>query len=383
MVNCSGAMSKVMAISRIFWLTGLFMAGNAAWAQQANVYLPAPPKLEIPAPQATSTDGFFSGSAIQASSRAEVVANYHSRFVANANFGDAQMGWTGSTATCTVGTIAGAYQNATLGLINYVRAMAGLPDAVSFDATKSFKNQAAALMYSRNNDIDHFPPPSWPCYSAAGAEGGGNSNIALGVAGPQAIILYMDDPGAGNTAAGHRRWILYPPQTAMGAGSVPFNVPGGSICGAGSTTCFSSNALWTLGPFGARPATPNGTAWPPRGFVPFQILPHGSGRWSFSYPGANFSGATVTVSRVGAGALPVALDSTNDNGYGDNTIVFRPAGIVTSPPPVDVTYNVNIAGVSGAGVPPSFNYDVTVIDPAITPLVPKPSLSPIFLLLLD
>src|SRR3990167_2540769 len=180
MVNGIGARSKAMVISRIFCLAGFFMAANAVWAQQANVYLPAAPRLEIPAPRTAPTDGLSGSDAIQiqTGNRAEVVASYQARFVANNNFGDAQMGWTGSTATCAAGTIAAAYQNATLGLINYFRAMAGLPDTVAFDATKSFKNQAAALMYSRNNDIDHFPTSSWPCWSAAGAEGGANSNIA-------------------------------------------------------------------------------------------------------------------------------------------------------------------------------------------------------------
>ena len=48
----------------------------------------------------------------------------------------------------------------------------------------------------------------------------GKSNLFLGRSGAGAIAGYMDDPGSGNTAAGHRRWIIDPRQTTMGSGSV-------------------------------------------------------------------------------------------------------------------------------------------------------------------
>ena len=49
-----------------------------------------------------------------------------------------------------------------------------------------------------------------------------------------------------------------------------------------------------------RPGTRDGfVAWPPKGYVPYQaVYP----RWSFSYPGADFSGASVTMSRVPGGS---------------------------------------------------------------------------------
>jgi hypothetical protein len=98
------------------------------------------------------------------------------------------------------------------------------------------------------------------------------------------------------------------------------------------------------------------------------MLPRTSNRWSFSYPGANFAGASVTMS-VGGQNIPVTLEGLA-TGYGDNTLVWRPrlagpgvAGVSYAQPAADTTYSVTVSGVSGSGVPTSFAYTVTVIDP--------------------
>jgi len=137
--------------------------------------------------------------------------------------------------------------------VNYFRAMAGLP-AVSHEAVKNAKSQQAALMMTANGMLNHVPPPSWICYSADGAEAAGKSNLAS-LPGPPAVALYMFDPGGGNTAVGHRRWILYPRQVELGTGSTD-----------------NANDLWVIGTFGSRPATPEIVAWPPVGFVPYQLV---------------------------------------------------------------------------------------------------------------
>jgi len=102
--------------------------------------------------------------------------------------------------------------------------------------------------------------------------------------------------------------------------------------------------------------------WPPAGFVPYQNLPATSNRWSFSYPNADFSNATVTVVGPG-GPVPVTME-TLAMGYGDNTIVFRPAGISYAKPVADRSYTVTVSGMNGPGVPPTIQYAVTIIDPA-------------------
>src|SRR5262249_23086531 len=154
------------------------------------------------------------------------------------------------------------------------------------------------LMFSANRTISHTPPTSWTCYTANGAQAAGNSNICYssGALKPGCLELYVDDWGSNNTAAGHRRWILYPQTQTFGSGDVP-----------ATQGYYSGNALWVFdGNFGTtRPATRESfVAWPPPGYVPYQFLPI---RWSFSYAGASFSSATVTMTKNGTN-VPVSYE---------------------------------------------------------------------------
>src|SRR5581483_4923624 len=128
-------------------------------------------------------------------------------------------GWTGSIAGCVAGTNSDAYQAATISTVNYFRAMAGLPDNVTLDTARSVNDQQAALMMIASGRLSHFPDPTFTCYTPSGAVAAGTSNLALGTHGPAAVMAYVADEGTTNTAVGHRRWILYPPQTSMGTGS--------------------------------------------------------------------------------------------------------------------------------------------------------------------
>lgn len=260
--------------------------------------------------------------------------------------------WTGSVTGCNPGTTNLAHQQAVIDRVNYFRSLVGLPSVILLGGTPTTQAQAAALMMSANNALSHYPPLSWVCYSSEGATGASKSNIALGLNGVDAIDLYMDDPGAGNTAAGHRRWIFYPPQASIGTGDVDR-----------TSTANPANDLYVFAPWATRPATPLGIAWPPAGYVPYQNLPSASNRWSFSYPGADFAAGSVTMSGP-SGALPVTLE-TVATGYGDNTIVFRPTGVSYTQPLADTTYTVTVSGISGSEVPVSFQYTVTVIDPVV------------------
>lgn len=273
--------------------------------------------------------------------------------------GNVPMGFTGSVANCNPGTTSVAYRQAAIDRVNFYRAMAGLPGTVTLiGGVIATDTQAAALMFSANNALSHSPPSSWACYTSAGYTGANNSNIAAGygnnaAAGPGAIDIYMDDSGSNNTAAGHRRWILYPPQVAMDSGSTPYDPPH-----------YAANALWTLGPFGSRPTPTIGVAWPPRGYVPWQLLPSGSDRWSFSWPGANFSNAAVSMSRDGV-PLSSPTDEPMAYDYGDNTLVWdpQPGDVSYAKPDHDTVYHITISGISGGGAPATIDYNVTVIDP--------------------
>ena len=203
-------------------------------------------------------------------------------------------------------------------------------------------------MMTANNQLSHTPPDTWTCYTAAGAEAAGKSNLALGAAGPAAIALYVADPGSGNTALGHRRWILYPPQVEMGTGSTG-----------------NANDLWVIGSFGARPASPPIVAWPPAGFVPYRVV---YPRWSFSLntsSSVDFNGASVSMTVSGK---PVSLTVFSQAvGYGDRTLAWETSGLSFAAGAADTAVQVQVTNVLVGGVSTNYSYAVTVIDPALTP----------------
>ena len=293
---------------------------------------------------------------IDPQNRNQVASAYLSVFVPLAAV---PSGWNGNVGNCIAGTTSAAYRQASIERVNFYRALAGLPgNIILLGGSEAADTQAAALVFSANQQLSHAPPDNWTCWTQAAYDGAGSSNIALGygsnaAAGTGAVDLYMDDSGGGNTAAGHRRWILYPPQKKMDSGSIPYSPQ------------WAANALWVLSGWGARPPTPNGVAWPPRGYVPWQLLPDQSNRWSFSWNGASFANATVSMTRNGV-PLGVPAYEPIQNGYGDNTLVWKPQGVTYAQPAADVSYHVTISGISGGGAPPSVGYDVIVIDPSVS-----------------
>src|SRR4051812_5899144 len=187
--------------------------------------------------------------------------------------------WSGSISSCTPGTVSPEFRDATLARTNYFRAMAGVASNISSTATNNTKAQAAALMMSAQNDLSHEPDGGWACYSPDGAEGAANSSLALGSTGPAAIDQLMYDGGDKNTFAGHRRNMLIPSLTEMGTGSVP-----------GTSGHSPAQAEWN-GAGGGSTATRDAfVAWPPKGFVPYQVV---FPRWSFTLPAGDFTNATV------------------------------------------------------------------------------------------
>lgn len=287
--------------------------------------------------------------------------------------------------SCDAGSTPQAAIDATLQRINLFRALAGLPGTVD-QLGPGYRDQvqAAALIFAANPDdpLSHTPPDTYACWTQEGHEGALRSNLHRGrssttagaSSGPRAISSYMDDAGAGNAIVGHRRWLLYPPQVRMASGDALAPAPE-------PFPFVAANVLWVTGElpgytFGPRPPTPDGTAWPPRGYVPWQLLPKRSNRWSFSYPQASFCNATVAMSRDGTPiATTIVADGTSeghcppDPGAGtiaDPTLVWEPApGAVEyeTPPATDQSYEITISGIAGPGVPPGFAYTVTVIDP--------------------
>ncbi len=294
---------------------------------------------------------------VNAQDRQQVVAAYYASYLASE---DVPMDWSGDVSTCSAGTNSPLFKEAIIRRVNYFRAMAGLPGTVTLDESWSTKCQQAALMMAAQGALSHQPDPTWECYTTDGAEAAGKSNLYHGRSDASAIDGYIDDWGAANYFVGHRRWILYPPARVMGTGSI---LTAQGILGA--------NALWVVGGFGARPPQPTWVAWPPKGYVPYQLLPRVSRRWSFSLPGADFRSAQVLMTCSGTNLTLVLETLQNDHGYADNTLVWIPVGVSTTRPSTDVAYDVNVKGVIVAGVTQDFEYSVTVIDPS-APLLAKP-----------
>ncbi|MGZ5971672.1 MAG: CAP domain-containing protein [Polyangiales bacterium] len=265
--------------------------------------------------------------------------------------------WNGSVDAKQPGTTSPLFKAAVIDRVNWFRAMAGVPGDIVINEAASQKAQAAALMMSAQDDLSHDPPSTWADWTPEGAEGAHNSNLTLGVNGPEAITNYIRDDGENNGPTGHRRWILYPFSRAMGTGDVE---------AAGKHR--AANALWPNVESEARKVRPidSFVAWPPKGYVPYSVV---FPRWSFSYPDADFSQTTVTVLRDGSPLQIGAVDRASK--YGENTIVFSPKTNFDKPKS-DVTFTIALHDVRIGGKPRDFAYTVTMFDPGKAPSAPPP-----------
>ena len=323
------------------------LAASAAHAHAAGFFAaqghlsPAPRLLvepeaveSAPAPKAVQSVG-----PIDTSSIAAVLAAYNQYY----NVPMPALGFTGSVAGCNPGSISLAWQEWLITRINFMRAMAGVPGNTTLDASRNAAQQAAALIMAANGVLDHNPPSSYACWTSAGANAAGGSNLSYGSIDP--LPLYMSEPGAGNEPVGHRRWILDSRKNNFGVGQVN-----------------DFNALYAF-QRGSAVSVPNGIAWPPRGYVPLALFPTAFTsvqRWSFGLPGADFGPANVTVTRNGA---PVAVNvvSRFDTGYADNTIVWEmPANHSIT---AGAVYQVTVSNVANAAST-SYTYPVRPFDPS-------------------
>jgi uncharacterized repeat protein (TIGR02543 family) len=315
---------------------------------------PAPVAPEPLAPSKVAEQPRFThaGNWYDTNDRAAIRDVYNNTF---APTNSVNMGFTGNTSSCNAGTVSQAWYTAVTTRLNWFRGMAGVPMGITLNGVWNNKDQQAALMMSRNQALNHTPPNNWLCYTADGYEAAGKSNLCYlsgyGNTDPGCVALYMRDDGSNNAAVGHRRWIIYPQSTAMGTGDIA------------ESSYPRTNALWvidnaTIG--NPRPTTRDTfVAWPPKGYVPYAVIPS---RWSLSYPGANFSGASVSMTRNGVN-VSVTLEPVS-NGYGENTLVWIPT-MAGGNPGSDATVNVTVNNVVLGGTPQSFNYQTIIFDPAV------------------
>jgi len=338
-------------------VVALLLSGSTAQAAALGdppTFPAYPPSAAPRAQSAVSVAGPAVNLQVDISQREAVRNVYNGLFLASDNVSS---GWTGSVANCVPGVTSQTFRDATALRLNVVRALAGVPAAVTLNDTFNSKAQQAALMMSANNQLNHFPPTSWNCFTAEGSEAAGKSNLSLGALGPQAIIGYLEDAGSNNAAVGHRRWLLYPQTQEMGTGDV-----------GEDASHSAANALWVQDShiFDARPAVRDGfVSWPPPGFAPYPLAFQ---RWSVSSPNADFSAATVSMSRNGAN-VPVTLEPVG-TGLGENTLVWRPSDALLNNPAAalasaDATFTVKVQNIKlGGQAQPDITYSVTLFDPA-------------------
>jgi len=294
---------------------------------------------------------------VNTSSREQVREFYNAIYTAS--FGTL-IDSTANMADCFPGTNSTAFQEAVLLRINWFRAMAGLPAAVTFDSDENTEDQSGALMMSANDQLQHTGiPPTWSCFSIDGTNAAANSNLALGYDGPDAITGYIWDFGTNNYEVGHRRWILYPQTQVMGTGDV---LQQNSFNPANATWVFDANYG------GPRPATRTPyVSWPPAGYVPYRVV---YPQWSFALSNADLSAATVNMQSNGV-SIPVSIQPYQ-TGYGENTLVWYPTNLdptvsSTAFPfnGTDTVFTVAVSNIITSEGAESFSYIVTVFDPAV------------------
>ncbi|CAM5793197.1 CAP domain-containing protein [Cellulomonas persica] len=321
-------------------------AGTAQPPTVLGPTLAAPTSVTLDASAATA---LVSAAGVDTKPTKEWVTRLYNRSIAEALAVPVE--WSGSVGACTAGQESRASRAATLTTVNAMRAMVQLPP-VELDTEASSAAQKAALLMDANDKLSHAPSPSeFPkCWTRAAKSAAGVSNLALGASGAKAIAAYMVDPGTGNTAVGHRRWILNPTTTRIATGSTP-----------------SANALTVIGlGSSSSVAAPTWIEWPARGWFPEQLEPNG--RWSLSSsdPDVSFSKATVKVQRLwSSGRVARTLKVkryTPVVGYGPNTLVFHVKGVGDPKGTTPLRYRVTVSGITG-GSSRTLSYVVRLYDP--------------------
>ncbi len=259
----------------------------------------------------------------------------------------------GSTSACTPYTTSSAQQVATASAINFARGLVG-EGAITLDPAYDLRAAKAALIMAANKSLSHDPPASWRCWTQAGHDAAGRSNLQLSSGSTTAAgvaELYLDDPGSGNTAAGHRRWLLRPEATTMGSGN------------ARGDWFANDLYVFTFADDNASAPARAYYAWPSAGWFPSPLEP--AGRWSLSSStGASFADATVRMTGPDGGNVALTRREVH-TGYADNTLVWD---LATPPSAVtgtgDATYDVMVSGITG-GPASTYSYQVRLFDPLV------------------
>lgn len=269
--------------------------------------------------------------------------------------------------SCSVPYAAGAVKpellQRTLGRLNALRRLAGLPAVALSDAWSQAAQHAAVLQAAPGREgevLSHRP--YWPdgmevsFYSQA-YDASGSSNLYAGVELLTAVDGWMDDTDESNIAIlGHRRWQLDPTMLQVGfgyalepssqyrryavekvfdtedrsRGSVNYSFIAWPASGwfPGDTRAFGAKSAWSVS------LNPSKYAKPVQSELTVTLVRQSDGKtWTFS--GSDYDPAGETYFHV------------DEGGYGSvaNCIIFRPDGIGS----YDGIYTVRIDGLKTSG----------------------------------
>lgn len=258
-------------------------------------------------------------------------------------------------AHCVAGDLRAEAKASFLEAFNALRARHGLAP-VGYNAAADRSAAEAALIMAAGSALSHQPPPSWRCWTAAGASAAGSSNLLGGVSSP--YLAYEDDnailaawliEGEGDEI-GHRRWLLDPylDQTALGRAIAV--LPSGVRVDSVVMKVFDFPRDAASRDRSTRTA-PAFVAWPQGDYPRVFFSPRARLSFAVSQDPGNedaqgtidYSGTRVSISD-GEHILTTHDQLWDNEGYGvANCLSWRVDGLVTGR-----TYAVSISGIRGA-----------------------------------
>jgi hypothetical protein len=174
--------------------------------------------------------------------------------------------------------------------------------------------------------------------------------FALNTKSTNVINYWVKNEDFIDKASKARRWILFSRAKEFGIGCT--NNASSFLCVNNTDDNLPDNC-------------PKYVAYPPR-YVPQTLVPK---QWSISIPnfssffsGVNFENATVKVSDTLGNVFATNIISRNDNGSGDQTMVWETSGIQTNVPN-DQKFIVTVDSVFVNNIYRKYSYEVNLIVP--------------------